>query len=198
MNTYLSNKVYDIFIQSLELSKVDAVKLHYMIDIIINEILKMAILFIPFCLFDEVWSYVYCLTALFIIRPMTGGLHTKTFWGCLMFSGCFLALGMLLIKFVPLQQPVLTFICFFDLLVLGCFAPIVPKQRPRYSEKKMFRSKLLSIVVAVLHFGLYVISSSPYFSYAVWIITLQCLQLLIAMGGIQYERKIKNTVKNDL
>lgn len=198
MNTFIVNKVYNIFIHSLELSEVDAIKLRYMLEVIIGEVLKMIIIFVPFFLLDEVWSYVYCLTALFIIRPQTGGFHIKSFWGCLVFSSCFLTLSMLFIKTIPLQQPLLSIICFFDLVILGCFAPIVPKQRPRYSEHKMFQSKLLSIMIVVIHFGLYVLINHPYFTYAVWIITLQCLQLLIAKGGIEYERKIKSTIKSDL
>jgi len=198
MNTFIVNKVYNVFIHSLELSEVEKIKLRYMLEVIIGEVHKMVIIFIPFFLLDEVWAYVYCFTALFIIRPMTGGFHIKSFLGCLTFSSCFLALCMLFVKTIPLQQPLLSIICFFDLVVLGCFAPIVPKQRPQYSEHKMFQSKLQSIMVVVIHFGLYVLSNHPYFTYAVWVITLQCLQLLFAEGGNIYERKIKNTFKNHL
>lgn len=198
MNTFIINKVYNIFIHSLELSEVEAIKLRYMLEVIINELLKIIILFIPFYLFGEVWSYIYCLIAIVIIRPMTGGFHTKTFLGCLAFSTCFFGISMLLIKTIPLHQPLLAIICIFDLLILMWFAPIVPKQRPKYSEQKMFHSKLLSIVVVVIHFGFYVLSNSPYFLCAVWVITLQCVQLLIASGGIKYERKIKNTIKTHL
>lgn len=198
MNTFIVNKVYNVFIHSLELSEIEKIKLRYMLEVIIGEVLKMIIIFIPFFLLNEVWSYVYCLIAIIIIRPMTGGFHVKTFLGCLTFTGCFLTLSMFFIKTIPLQQPLLSIICFFDLVVLGCFAPIVPKQRPRYSEYKMFQSKLLSIMVVVIHFGLYVLSNHPYFTYAVWVITLQCLQLLFAEGGIIYERKIKNTIKSSL
>lgn len=198
MNTFIINKVYNIFVQSLELSEVDAIKLRYMLEVIINEILKMMIIFIPFYVLGEGWSYVYCLITLMIIRPMTGGFHIKTFLGCLIFTSCFLGTSMFLIKTVPLEQPLLSFVCFFDLVILVCFAPIVPKQRPRYSEHKMFQSKLISIMIVATTFGLYVISNHPYFTYAVWVITLQCMQLLIAEGGIQYERKIKNTIKSNL
>lgn len=198
MNTLIVNKIYNVFVHSLELSEVDGIKLRYMLEVIINDFLKMAIIFIPFLIIGDVGSYFYCLIAIMIIRPMTGGFHIKTFLGCLVFTSCFIGIAMILIKTIPLHQPLLSIICFFDLVILGCFAPIVPKQRPRYSEHKMFQSKLFSIMVVVIHFGLFVLSNHPYFTYAVWIFTLQCLQLLIAEGGILYERKIKNTIKGNL
>jgi accessory gene regulator B len=193
--------VYGIFDKTLDLGEVDGIKLKYMLELIINDMLKIIIMFIGFSLLGEGLAFIYCLVSLMLIRCFSGGLHLKTFSGCLIFTTCFLSICIFLHHHIFITLPLLIGLFFFNMFIMVLLTPITPKQRPKYSEKKMLQFKFISIMVVVVNFTFYYVTgNSTYFAYAVWVITLQSIQLLIALGGITYEHKtkIKNATSNDL
>ncbi|PKM52331.1 MAG: hypothetical protein CVV02_02900 [Firmicutes bacterium HGW-Firmicutes-7] len=194
MNTYIINKVYGIFQKTQDLSEVDGIKLKYVLEMIINDVLKTLIMFVGFSLIGEGLAFLYCCLSLMLIRNFSGGLHLKTFFGCLLFTSSFFGLSVFFNNYITLTLPIFVILFFFNMFIMVLLSPITSRQRPEYSEKKKFHFKSMSIMIVIVHFTFYFVSKHPYFTIAIWVYTLQSIQLLITLGGITYEHKknIKN------
>lgn len=200
MNTFIIRKIHALFMATLILNDTDAIKLKYMLEIIINDLLKLTMMFFMFNLFGKAVSFMYCLITVSLIRTFTGGLHFKTFFGCLIFSSCFFSICICFINNVTITLPLLISLYFFIFVTIIFLAPITPSQRPRFSAQKKFQFKLVGVIIVVFHFLLYLtINKNSYFVHSTWVLLFQSIQLLIAYGGIKYEHiktKINNTTKN--
>ncbi|WP_352420139.1 accessory gene regulator B family protein [Proteiniborus sp.] len=190
---FLIDKIHNYFKNHINLSEYDSIKLKYILEVILNELSKIIVLFLIFSFLNEQRSFIYCLISLIPLRAYTGGIHYKTYMGCLIFSGIFFLISIYLSnKFSPNYFNVMIQLV-FSLLVIVLLAPITSKTRPKYSNKKILKFKFFSILIVLFHFIMYFATkNNPYFAKSIWVITLQCIQLLIAKGGLLYEKS-----KND-
>lgn len=184
----LVNRLHKYFENEFNLSELDSIKLKYSLEIIFNDLSKFFILLIIFSIFGKTVDFIFSSLILLMIRPFTGGLHFKTYRGCIIFSGIFFYLSILLKNNVSLNHTIITASLIFSILIVILFVPITHRSRPEYSKKKIRQFKLISIIFILFHFGLYYfINKNPYFINSIWVITLQSFQILIAKGVRDYD-----------
>lgn len=186
MNNLLINKIHLLFTETISLNETDSIKLRYMLELIINDALKLLIMLVFFSFTGRLTTFLYSLIAILLIRSFTGGLHFKSFWGCLTFSGVFFTTSIYFTEHVALTLSLSVSLYVFILLTTLFLAPITPSQRPNYSAQKRFQFKLVGIVVVILNFSLLLATDkNPYCIAATWVLFFQSIQLIIA-GGVKY------------
>lgn len=182
------DKIHDYFASQVYLSENDSIKLKYILKVILNELSKLIILFFIFFMVNNGINYIYCLTSLIPLRTYIGGIHYKTYTGCLIFSGVFIYVSIYLSSHLSINYFTAMIQFIFSLLIIVALAPIISKSRPIYNRRKKMYFKLISILIVLFHFTAYFSTkNNPYFTQSIWVITLQSIQLIIAKGGLLYE-----------
>ncbi|MBS4535130.1 accessory gene regulator B family protein [Clostridium sp. D2Q-14] len=184
------NSIHTFFIQNIDLEETDSIKLKYTLQVIISELSKVIILLIIFSFIGKRIYLVYSIITLLSIRIFTGGLHFKTYNGCLI-SSCFFFLIILIASInVPLNSLILVTLFVFTIISVIFLAPIPSKSRPMYSTPKIIKFKILGILSILLHYLLYLINNEAlYATNSIWVLAFQALQLIIGKGVFLYENK---------
>ena len=171
------------------LSELDSVKLKYSLQLIIGNLSKLLILFFLFSVLGYRKDFIYSSLSLFTIRIFTGGLHFKTYAGCLMFSTFFFYISIFLKNNIVLNYSIVTILFILSTLITITMAPVCGKSRPDYSYTKRMQFKITGISFIFIHFLMYFFkSNNPYFINAIWAMSLQCIQILVAKGGVLCEK----------
>ncbi len=191
MNNILINKIYTVFTSSIALTETEQIKLKYILEVLVNELIKLLLMLVFFTSLGYGSAFIFCFITLMIIRPMTGGFHMKGFWSCFVFSFSFFSLCILIAHFISLSYILQLCLFVFSMLVYGFFAPVIPKQRPKYPPDKMLRSKIISLVIIILYFLIFNLYGGSFLRHGIWVIVFQAVQLLISLGGTHYEIKQK-------
>ncbi len=165
-------------------------KLKYSLQVILGDASKLIVLFLFFLCLKVPGQFAMAVLALSILRVYTGGLHFKSYLGCLLFSLLFFCAAIGLADFCELPQPYMYLWWIFSLIVIALISPITSKNRPVYSKQQRFNFKVIGCSVVYFHLiGAIAIKNNPYFEIAMWVIFLQAIQLLIAKGIQCYEKK---------
>ncbi|AFS77743.1 AgrB-like protein [Gottschalkia acidurici 9a] len=171
------------------LSELDSAKLKYSLQLITGNLSKLLILFFLFSVLGYRKDFIYSFLSLLSIRIFTGGLHLKTYTGCLIFSAFFFCISIFLKNNIALNHSIVTILFILSILITITMAPVCGKSRPDYSYAKRMQFKITGISFILIHFLMYFFkSNNSYFINAIWAMSLQCIQILIAKGGIVYEK----------
>lgn len=190
---FLINSLHQYFKNEFNLSELDSIKLRYSLELITSDLSKCIILLGLFSILGKTTDYVYSLLALLMIRSFTGGLHFKKYIGCIIFTGFFFCISILLKTHISLNFTILSTLFIFSSFTIFLFAPLCDKSRPNYSNQKRNRFKSISIIILSFHFISYFFASkNPYLINSVWVMSLQCFQILIAKGVNICEKKKLN------
>jgi accessory gene regulator B len=192
----LIDNLHKYFTNEFDLSELDSIKLRYSLELIISDLSKCIILLVLFSILGKTPDYVYSLLALLMIRSFTGGLHFKKYIGCMIFTGLFFCISILLKTHISLNFTVLSTLFIFSSFTIIYFAPLCHKSRPNYSNQKRNKFKLISIILLSFHFiSCFFASKNPYLINSVWVMSLQSFQILIAKGVNIYEKRKLNLKK---
>lgn len=131
----LIDRLHKYFEREFDLSELDSIKLKYSLGVVIGELSKFSILLILFLVLDKATDFIYCFSVLLVTRTFTGGLHFKTYSGCLTFSGIFFYVTVFLKSNIELDIGIISILFIFSLLITLIFAPIYGNSRPNYSKK---------------------------------------------------------------
>lgn len=179
------SKLHEYFKEEFNLSEIDSIKLKYSLEIIISDLSKFAFLFTIFTILGEGTNFFYSALALLTIRLFTGGLHFKTYFGCMVFSIFFFYVSIFLKNRILLNFKITIALLMFSLLTITIFAPVIGSSRPRYSYGKKLQFKLISIILIFIHFSIYFFADkNPYLINSVWVIALQSIQILIVLAPL--------------
>ncbi|NLL70630.1 MAG: accessory gene regulator B family protein [Epulopiscium sp.] len=193
---FFIDKLHDYFKNEFALSDVESAKLRYSLEILFNDLSKFLILFFLFSILGKKSDFIYSAIALLLIRPFTGGLHFKTYSGCLLFSILFFASSIALKNFLSLTSIMISLLFISSIIAIFIFAPISNKDRPIYDDKKKKKFRFIGVIIALFHFSsFFLYKKNPYLMNSIWIIVLQSIQLLIAKGGEMYEKNKNNAYK---
>lgn len=183
------DKVIDYFEREFELSKIEKTKLKYSIEVLFNDISKILILLVVFFILGKTREFIYSVIALLTLRPFTGGFHFKSYMGCLLFTGGFFVSSIALNANAYISTFILILFVFSSITILMT-APIISKNRPRYSHKKQLHFKFIGLSIVIVHFIAYVVTNkNPYFRNSIWVFALQSIELLIKKGVAIYEKR---------
>lgn len=186
----LIDNIHKYFKNEFNLSELDSIKLRYSLELVIGDLSKYLILLCFFAILGRTTDYLYSSLALLMIRSFTGGLHFKTYMKCMIFTGFFFCISILLKTHISLNFTILSTLFIFSSFTIILFAPLCHKSRPDYPNQKRNQFKLLSIILLSFHFISYFFASkNPYLINSVWVMSLQSFQILIAKGVNIYEKR---------
>ncbi len=192
MKLSIDTMIMNYISKDLNLIDDDQAKLLYSLRVIIGDSSKLVLMFLVFLLFNHVMDFFMAITSLSIIRINTGGLHFKTYLRCLLFSFSFFSLTIYLANNYLLSQSTLFIIGIVSLLIIALISPITSKSRPTYSAKKRLQFKIIGCISVSFHLiGFMATKNNPYFVISIWVIFLQCIQLMIAKEVENREKKIQ-------
>lgn len=186
----LSKKISSQAQLELDLSANEYQMMRYSLAIILNEVSKFLIIFLTFWLFQVHMIFLMGFLTLIMIRSNLGGLHFKTYWGCLGFSLIFFSISIYLYNHVCLSQMLMIGLGLLCLTITYIVSPVLSSSRPKYSASKKDKFKHLGCILIMVHvLGFITIKNNPYFTMSIWIIFLQTVQLIIAKGVNVYEEQ---------
>lgn len=155
--------------------------MEYFIKTCLSEISKFIFMGIFFACFSAFPYYLYATLILWVLRFCSGGLHCKTYLGCLLFSHTYLCLCILVLPRLYLSM-ILELILLFMCIVISYFIAPVPsiyRQHITPIRRKQYRTCL--IIFLLIHFILtFIFPQNPYLSVGFWVIMIHIIQLITA------------------
>lgn len=183
------NKIGGYCSSELNLNEIDEIKLKYSLEIILTDLSKFIILLLFFSLIGKSTFFIITFPFLSLLRILTGGLHFKTYFGCLGFSFGFFLLTFFCSIYIHLDDVHIILILILSLISIYTTAPMPSKGRPKYNSKKILKFKALAILLVV--FGtllFYLTFKSPLLVSYIWVMLFESVQLLISKEVIKYEK----------
>ncbi|WP_026888626.1 accessory gene regulator B family protein [Clostridium beijerinckii] len=126
------------------LIKTDLLKIQYTLEVILGDLAKLIILLLIFWNLNEVPFFLLSLSILISTRPLSGGIHCKTFNGCLILSITYFLILLLFSK-LSLKLNITFYMVFFiiSFIVILAYAPCRNKKRPVTNKTTL---KILSLI----------------------------------------------------
>lgn len=126
------------------LSKKDILKIQYTLEVILGDLTKFIIIFSIFLLLKELPLFLLSFIILNSTRPLLGGFHCKTYYGCLICSLLYFIIVLLFAKLSPklnINFYMVSFIISFITTLI--FAPCLNEKRPVKNKATL---KILSLI----------------------------------------------------
>lgn len=126
------------------LSKKDILKIQYTLEVILGDLTKFIIIFSIFLLLKELPLFLLSFIILNSTRPLLGGFHCKTYYGCLICSLLYFIIVLLFAKLSPklnINFYMVSFIISFITTLI--FAPCRNEKRPVKNKATL---KILSLI----------------------------------------------------
>lgn len=153
----------------------------YFIKTCLSEISKFMLMGFFFSYFSAFPYYLYATLILWVLRFCSGGLHCKTYMGCLLFSHTYLVLCILVLPRLYLStiwELILLLMC----IVISYFIAPVPsiyRQHITSNHRKQYRTYLF--IFLFIHFIFtFIFPQNQYLTVGFWVIMIHMLQLTIA------------------
>lgn len=126
------------------LSLTDLMKIDYAIQMILGDLAKLTIISLIFILLNQFPLFLFSYAILFSTRPLAGGIHCKSFIGCLSSS----LLHFVIVLIFSILLPRLNtnyYVTFFiiSLIIIWRYAPCINTKKP---IKNKVRLKILSLI----------------------------------------------------
>lgn len=155
--------------------------MEYSLRTLWNEIVKILLYWPLFALFKRADAYWFTLSLLIPLRWTSGGLHCKTFYGCLICSFLSLAVLILLSPLLPIYPLTYSIVLLLIAVLSLPHVPYTPAFRPISNDRVIFRLRCFYILMIGLWLVILNIVSLPPAFAACGFYTLffQCGQLLI-------------------
>lgn len=159
-----------------------------------SEIEKFIIMLVVFWFLSYQAHYLLAAFAVMTVRPTSGGFHSKTTLGCLLWtlSGFILAIFGLP-YLVPLNSAVIMIAALFSILANVTLAPLRSEQREKLADvTKDKNKKIILFIINSMWFSLIFLNQNHVLAPAVmWILFLQSFQLVAEYIRRLYQIKTK-------
>lgn len=165
----------------------DLEKINYAIETILNEAFKIIILLILFSILGKLRYFNFSMIILLSIRIFSGGLHSKTFLGCLLWTTLFFTATSIVAPIIPkISIGIYYLISLFNLSVIITKSPYPNPYRPIKSKKRRQVLKILAVFFAMFWtiVLLFFTNDICYLNCGIFTILLQSLQLLYVKKGV--------------
>lgn len=198
LNTTLCNRIVDNMVKYVEDDKeTQKVKLNYYIRVIMDGVDKFMVMFLVFLFSGFGGEYLTCYIALSITRTFLGGFHLKTGFQCLVMTFGVFYISIILghICDVPVLVKILALVCW--IIIVWLYGPFKSPQRPRYSEAKKQRFRILAsaggciVVICSIAFDKYVFSGC-----VMWVMIYQLTEsILFIAHELSQNRKVQKSME---
>ena len=164
-----------------ELTKNEKAILIFFLKGFLSDFSKALIFFIPFYFLGLHKEFLWGIFFLVFFRIFNGGIHCRTYWGCLLLSFVIFSSGIIAgtkIHLVFPDREIIIIIC--GLLVIWC-TPVVAKSRPIPTKRAKTISKInTSVILSIFLIINFLMESNTYLNIGCWFLILHTLQLVVA------------------
>lgn len=176
--------------ESKKYTRYQVKKIMYVLKTLSADISKVVILGIIFR--NHFVSYIAALTALFMLRSFSGGIHNKTYLGCFATSLVYFLLSIMILPQITISFSIRILLLTACMVICEWIGPITSKYRPPLSQAKIALCKSITTTV-IFSFILIanIVPSSPNVTVGFWVVILHTLQLVIAKLLVVAKRKKK-------
>lgn len=133
-------------------SELKYAKIAFSVEMLISEGSKILIVLLIFAMWGKLYEYVFCFGVLLVTRCFTGGIHAKTYLGCLIMSIVFFGLGVIVKENSQINIYVAIVMLMIYVLVILIIAPIQSKNRIKFGRRKRYIQKAIAVISAVTIF----------------------------------------------
>jgi len=164
-----------------ELTKHEKALLLFYLKGTLSDLSKALMFFLIFYVLGLHKEFLWGMFFLVAFRVYSGGIHCKTYWGCLLLSFVILSSGIFMGKYVFLPKCIATIlICICELLTIN-YTPVQASSRPILTEKEIRYSKISEGVI-VTSFGVLfiILPTTPYINIGLWLLAIHTIQLKIS------------------
>jgi len=164
---------------NMELSRYDAAKLRFMLEIIFLNLSELILFIVIFAAIGRLTEFFVAVGALMSVRIFSGGFHFKKYRYCVILTGTILAAAILVLPDVSQMNGVLEGLIFVTILLNIVLAP-VSKRNAAHSRKSNIRMKVISTLILFVY-ALWLLGSRDnlYVSIVAWMLFIQAVQLII-------------------
>ena len=164
-----------------ELTKSEKAILIFYLKGFLSDLSKALIFFIIFYILGLHKEFFYGIFFLTIFRMYSGGLHCKTYFGCLIISFVILSSGIALGSKLFFTKLISTTICILCGIITIIYTPILSKTRPALSKEAIYHAKVhvAFIILLFIIFQTY-FKPNTYINIGFWILILHATQLVVA------------------
>ena len=175
------------------LNKNDLLKIQYTLEAIFSDLTKFMIIFLIFLLLKEVPLFLLSFIILNSTRPLLGGIHCKTYYGCLICSILYFIIILLFSKLSP-RLNINFYMIFFTIsfIITLIFAPCPNEKRPVKNKTTLKTLSLISLTFWIILF--FNLSTLQICNCIVISIFLQIIQIIIInMKGVVFNDRSNKT-----
>lgn len=164
-----------------DLSEKEKARLTYFFACIIYEGSKLILFFIYFGMTHNLKSFCYSLMILLPLRIISGGLHFKHYYACLLFSFGYFYFVNIILSEISLSLPIGILLLCICIVINSNTGPIVSDSRPALTPERIKKSRQRITIVTIYEAMLTIIFyDTPLATVGLWTIVLHSLQLMIA------------------
>ncbi|MDK2868002.1 MAG: accessory regulator [Clostridiales bacterium] len=160
--------------------------IRYAIETLIGELTKLIILSLFFILIKKGSSFAFAFISFSTIRLWSGGIHFKTYFGCLagtlaLYSAIiWLPVSLISVKLIVMAVAV---------IVSAIFVPLPDAKRPVTNKRKQLIAKLITIVTIAIWY--YVVNRFMQSSLNLFLAVTLIFTLQLFIGGILHGKQKK-------
>lgn len=155
------------------------IKIQFAFESIINDLEKFLILFIIFSLSGFFHQFLLCFVAILLTRPSIGGVHMKTYTGCLVFTYFYFLTSIIGSECFNIYP--YCYILSISLIVsVIIFAPIKPINRPQYNIRQKRKFKIHGCIGILMICALYYCFRT-FSECMIWILLLEQIELIMVL-----------------
>ncbi|MDF9407803.1 accessory gene regulator B family protein [Pelotomaculum isophthalicicum JI] len=140
----------NIIARELNHDNVKRAQISYGLEVILGAIIKFVVFIILFLVFGVLKQSLITMFTIASLRYASGGIHCKTFIGCLIVSATACVSIGFLAKVLIINNYLYYALNFASLLIIMLRAPVDPPEKPIKTKQKRYIVKLISIVILFL------------------------------------------------
>lgn len=154
-------------------------QLKYFFLSLFSELSKLFL--IGLCFLDNILLYIWAIFIFQLLRSSCGGLHCKTYFGCLGVSLSYMLLAIRILPYVPNNKVLQLIALLLCIIITYHIGPLTSIFHPTLSDAvcKHLKNKVFLIIFVFLII-LYILPTNPYTTTGYWVIILNTCQLVLA------------------
>ena len=170
--------MYALIQKKYDFTDYQIAQLKYTLTVLFSEISKFVIM--AFLFRNHIAMYLYAALLLGALRISTGGLHAKTYWGCLLMSFLFFCVSIYLLPQIEISKIWMVGLIIGCAAVIALVGPVESIYRKPLTDHAKKRLVAQSLIIISIHLILFCLYDSEILAVGSWIIVLLAIQLTIA------------------
>lgn len=154
-------------------------QLEYFFKTVFSEISK--ILIMGFIFKNELDIYFITLLAMLLLRTSTGGLHCRTYWGCLFASTAYMVIAIKVLPLIPVSVMLMTILLIPCIFINYFVGPVTSDVHMPLTAETIKKSRIKAALFITLYMVVILVFPRNAYTLAIfWITVIHTLQLIAA------------------